>query len=112
MEITESKKDRVQIFSLKGKLDSVTSPTLRNKVLTAIEKGERQVVIDCAELEFISSAGLRVIIEAGKKLEKLNGTIVCCTATETVRNIFDMVELSESIPVVDTVEEAVRRIGS
>ena len=73
MEITEQKSAGVVTLRLSGRLDTTTAPAFEDKILGRIESGERHVVIDLAQLDYISSAGLRVIVLAGKRLSAANG---------------------------------------
>lgn len=108
MIISEFKKDNIHIFNLQGKLDAATVPDFRKKFRTAAENGARFFLIDCSGLEYISSAGLRVLFSAAFKLEDLEGKIVCCSVGAGVQRVFDMVDLSSEIQVVSTEEEALR----
>ena len=60
MDMLELKKNDTHILGLKGKLDAVTSPGLRNRLLELVQQGERRILLDCANLDYVSSAGLRV----------------------------------------------------
>ena len=62
MEIIENQKEDISIFKLNGRLDSNTSPALEKKLVSAIENGTRNMVIDFENLDYISSAGLRISV--------------------------------------------------
>jgi anti-anti-sigma factor len=77
MEITEQKSAEVVTLRLSGRLDTTTARAFEKKILGQIESGERHVVIDLAQLDYISSAGLRVIVLAAKRLSAANGKRCC-----------------------------------
>ena len=61
MEILDYRSNDVWVVSVTGKLDAVTSPQLLAKLVDGIGRGERKVVVNCKNLEYISSAGIRVL---------------------------------------------------
>ncbi len=106
MEITEFKKEKIYILGLRGKLDAISSPAFREKFFSLIGDNERKFLIDCSNLDYISSAGIRVLFEASFKLEDLSGKLIFCSLSENVRKIFDMVDLSSEFPVYPSQKEA------
>ena len=83
MEITECKTGDIVTLCLSGKLDSTTAKTFEEKILTRIESGDRRFIIDLAQLDYVSSAGLRVFALAGKRLDG-NGKLVLCGFKKTI----------------------------
>lgn len=73
---------------LAGRLDTTTAPTLDSKLRTA-GNGIEKLVFDISALEYISSAGLRVLLSAQKMMNK-QGEMVVRGANETVRDIFEV----------------------
>ena len=106
MEITERRTADIVTLSLSGKLDTTTAKTFEEKILGQIESGDRRFIIDLAQLDYISSAGLRVFAVAGKRLNGANGKIVLCgfrktvpyhtlnRPTDPVREVFDIAGFS------------------
>jgi len=84
MEVTVHKTADIVTLSLAGKLDSTTAKTFEEKILTRIDSGDRRFIIDVAELNYISSAGLRVFALAGKRLNSANGKLVLCGFKKTI----------------------------
>ena len=74
MEITEAKKGQGVILGLNGRLDSSNSNGLEQKIRQLIDRGERYLVLDCSQLSYISSSGLRVLLMAAKKLDGITRT--------------------------------------
>ncbi len=65
----------VLVLSLEGKVDTETSPDLREVVFDVIDNGARRIVIDCSGMTYISSAGLRVLMLISSKLKPLGGSL-------------------------------------
>src|SRR5678815_2099883 len=84
MEITECRTADIVTLSLSGKLDGTTAKTFEEKILTRIDSGDRRIIIDVAELQYVSSAGLRVFMLAAKRLDGANGKLVLCGFKKTI----------------------------
>jgi len=84
MEITECATADIVTLSLSGKLDSTTAKTFEDTILGRIESGDRRLVVDLSQLDYISSAGLRVFALAGKRLNSANGKLVLCGFRKTI----------------------------
>ena len=108
MDMLELKKNDTYILGLKGKLDAVTSPGVRTRLLELVQKGERRILLDCANLDYVSSAGLRVMFEIAAQLQALSGRLACCSVNSNVRKVFDLVELPADIPIFANEEEALK----
>lgn len=90
MEITTTAKGDVSIVSMKGKFDTQTSPDAEVKLMDLIQSGTTKIVINFEGLEFISSAGLRVLLVAAKKMSVLGGTLRICSINEVVQDVFEI----------------------
>jgi len=106
MEILEFKKGSTFILGLRGKLDAASSPPFREKFFELIDQGEADFLIDCSQLEYVSSAGLRVFFQAAYKIEDLSGRMALCSLSSNVRKVIDMVELSSELAIYPSQEEA------
>ena len=76
------------ILTLEGRLDTNTAPQLE-AALKASLPGVAHLVLDFAQLDYLSSAGLRVLLEAQKQMNK-QGDMVVRHVNETIAEIFDM----------------------
>jgi anti-anti-sigma factor len=73
-----------------GRIDSTTSDALEQALSRAVETGERRLVVDFGHVSYISSAGLRVLLVAAKRLRVEHGTLVLCALGDPVRQVFDL----------------------
>jgi len=110
MEIAVEKRGHVDLLALSGKLDAGTAGALEQKLVAAIEAGGKHVLLNCAALSYVSSAGLRVLLMAAKKLKPANGQIVLSALQPHIREVFDIAGFSSIFPIHDTDEAALRTL--
>lgn len=110
MEITERKTADVVTLSLSGKLHATTAKTFEEKLLSQIESGERRFVINLAQLDYISSAGLRVFLVAAKRLNSANGKILFCSLQSPVREVFDIAGFSSIFSIYGSDDDAIKNL--
>ncbi len=84
-------------IALEGRLDTVTSPVLENELKNALV-GVSDLIFDMDKLQYISSAGLRVLLSAQKTMNK-QGSMVVRNASEDVREIFDVTGFSDILTI-------------
>jgi anti-sigma B factor antagonist len=94
------------IFSLSGRLDSKTSPQLDEKLMGAIAGGATRIILDCQNLEYISSAGLRVFNKASKKLKPLDGILLLCALADYIREVLEIAGFDTFLPILPDLEAA------
>lgn len=107
MPMTEEKDPLSGIAILRpiGRLDSGNSSQLELMLTTAIKEDFKKILFDLTELEYISSAGLRVMLLAGKKLRVIGGKVVLVGMQEVVREVFAMSGFLALFPVGATLED-------
>ena len=85
-------------FSLEGRLDTVSAPELEAELKDALD-GVSELTLDLEKLEYISSAGLRVLLAAQKEMNK-RGTMKVTHVGETIMEIFEVTGFSEILTIV------------
>jgi len=108
MEISEDKSGDIFILRLKGRLDSITSNKLEERFLALLDKGEKKVIVDLSQLDYISSAGLRVLLMVSKRLQGAHGRIVLSSMQARVKEVFDIAGFSSIFTIFHSHEEAIR----
>jgi anti-sigma B factor antagonist len=108
MDIVEVKQGGVSTFKLQGRLDSNTSQSFEKRLLDAISDGTKNVIIDFKELDYISSAGLRVILKATKTLKRQDGKIMLCSMQDYVKEVFEIAGFDSFLPIVPSLDDAVK----
>ena len=84
--------------AVEGRLDTLTAPALEAQLLPAL-KGVEALVIDLKDLTYISSAGIRVMVQAAQTMYDQNGNMKVINANNDVKNIFTMTGLTNALGV-------------
>ena len=104
LNITKEKEEGKLVFNLEGKLDTVTSTDLEKEIMDSIED-VKELVIDCTKLEYVSSAGLRVLLAALKIMNK-QGSMKVTNVCEEIMSIFEMTGFNEILTIDNDTKEA------
>ena len=86
------------VVKLSGRLDTVTAPELET-ALKEILPGISELVFDLETLEYVSSAGLRVLLSAQKTMN-LQGEMKVCNVNETIMEIFEVTGFSDILTIL------------
>ncbi|WP_431854326.1 STAS domain-containing protein [Azospirillum sp.] len=89
MEISESKSGDAAVLSIAGRLDSSTAQQLESR-LTMVLDGHPAVVLDLAGLDYVSSAGLRVLLKGAKQAKGRNAALLLAGLRPHVQEVFDI----------------------
>jgi len=111
MKIGEERRDGALIVAPSGRVDSVSSSELERALVGHLGAGESRVVVDLAQVEYISSAGLRVLLMTAKKLKDADGRLVLCAMPESVRLVFELAGFVPIFAIEPTREAALDRLG-
>lgn len=107
MNIKEAKREKATVLMIEGRIDSVSSADLEKKLIALIETGGvKNIVLDFDAMDYISSAGLRVLLMAAKKTGKLNGKVVLCGLCANVKEVFDISGFTNIFGIFSSLEEA------
>lgn len=98
MIIEERKEQDKWILEIRERLDTTTAPKLE-KALQGKPEGIKELIMDFTGLEYISSAGLRVLLAAHKAMAKQGGTMVVKGANEGVKEVFTITGFSDILNV-------------
>jgi anti-anti-sigma factor len=76
------------VVALNGELDTVTTAQMGEELNRIIEMASNQLIIDCKDLEYISSSGLRFFMQLKRHSEQLNGTVTLINMNQDVKEVF------------------------
>ncbi|ODT89379.1 STAS domain-containing protein [Phenylobacterium sp. SCN 70-31] len=110
MQITEQTRDGVLVVALDGRLDSNTSGALEAVLPARIQAHER-VVLDLAQVPYVSSAGLRVLLIGAKAARAGGRKFALSGLTESVREVFDISGFTSIFTLAADVEDAIVQVA-
>ncbi len=102
---TKLKKEGVHMVMLQGRLDGNTAPILEAKVMPLITDFTRGIIFDMAQLDYISSAGLRIVFMAAKALKKNQGKFMMTNLQPQVEKVFEIINALPQLQVFQSIEE-------
>ena len=97
LNITKDLKDKNLVVGLEGRLDTTTAPTLEEELKSSLA-GVETLEFDLAKLEYISSAGLRVLLSSQKTMNK-QGKMVVKNVSEEFNEIFEVTGFSDILTI-------------
>ena len=106
MKIETRESQGIQIVAFEGNLDTNSSPEAEAKINELLDAGKQKLLVNFEQLNFISSAGLRVLLATVKKLNASGGDLRVCSLNETVQAVFDISGFVTILNVKNTEEEA------
>ena len=98
LKINKSIENGKALFALEGRLDTVTAPDLEKELKDSLD-GVTELQLDFEKLEYISSAGLRVLLSAQKTMAK-QGEMTLTHVNETIMEIFEVTGFSDILTIV------------
>ncbi|MBR5640658.1 MAG: STAS domain-containing protein [Firmicutes bacterium] len=98
MNIIKKAEGEALTLALEGRLDTITSPQLDEAIDASLD-GVTDLTLDLAELTYISSAGLRVLLRALKKMNAVKGKFRVTNANDTIMEIFDVTGFAEILTI-------------
>lgn len=99
MEINKNVSGSELTLKLSGRLDTTTSPELQQEVESSITPDIKSLVFDFSELDYISSAGLRVMLSSQKKMNSSGGSMVVKHANEMIYEVFETTGFTDIIQI-------------
>lgn len=110
MELASRKERGAVVIAVKGRINAVTAPDLENQISELMGGEDKFLIVNLSDLEYISSAGLRVILATAKKLKSEQGDIMIVGLQGTVKEVFELSGLYSIFKIFDTEEKAFEQI--
>ncbi len=111
MNVEHGIQDGVDIVFLNGRIDAQSAPGVNQEIGTVLDGGRNKMLIDFKSLDYISSAGLRVLITVAKRLKAEQGSLVLCNLDEKIYEVFDVSGFTAIFDICTTREEALSTLG-
>ena len=88
MKTTILEQDGNLVAMLEGRLDTAAAPETEQAMKPLFDNGGKDIIIDCTDLEYISSSGLRIFLDVLQHAEETGGHVYIKGITDDVRNVF------------------------
>ncbi len=99
------------VIRAEDRLDLANAQIFHDELDAAIEASERAVVIDMSGLTYISSAGLRVIIQMLRRLQRQDARLALCSLSNEVQNVFDTSGIAQLVDIRPSRAEAIAAVS-
>jgi anti-sigma B factor antagonist len=106
MNIKKEKIGDFSILKINGRVDTVHSSVLEGEVNQELDSGEKNLIFNCSEMDYISSSGLRVFLVTQKKITPINGKLYLSNMQPAIQEIFRISGFSNLFRIFDTQEKA------
>ena len=100
--------DGLSIVSLEGFVDAHTAPEFENTIQSEIKAGRHHIIVDCAKLSYISSAGLGVFMSFVEEVRERGGDIKICGLVPKVKHTFEILGFQDIFEMLDDQQAAKR----
>ena len=111
MEIRIQESGCAWVVAVAGKLDALSAGDYEKAMGQLIGEGKTRFVVDFAKLDYISSAGLRVLLTTAKQLKPKGGLTVFANLQGNVREVFEMTGFCTILGLYDSVDAALAALG-
>lgn len=108
MKIATCKKGNYTEFKLNGRLDSNTSSMLEKELTGIIEQGNKYIIINLEELNYINSSGLRVFLAAAKLLDTMGEKLKICCVKDYIKEVFEIAGFLSIFDIQNSMEENIK----
>ncbi|MCP4023284.1 MAG: STAS domain-containing protein [Desulfobacteraceae bacterium] len=98
--------NQTDLIFLNGRIDARSAPGVNEEIGKILDAGKNKMLINFKGLEYISSAGLRVLITVAKKTKALGKDLVLCSLDEKIYEVFDISGFTAIFKIFETQEDA------
>lgn len=111
MKIEEFKNGHTLVMTPEGRLDAQSAQSLQEQILRRIEDGEKSILLDFSKIDYISSAGLRALLTAAKRLRESGGRLAICFLKDKVREVFQVSGFDTVVEIYPDKETALQKLS-
>ncbi len=109
VEVTLPRED-VALVTVEGYLDVDTATEFQHHLANQLHHGRRHFLLDLSEVPFMDSSGMNIILRVYQEARELPGSVHIISPTPAVRRILDLTGVSITVPVSESVDEALERV--
>src|SRR5271170_3228429 len=107
MHIVATQVEKAVLLKVSGRMDADNADDFDKACEVWIAKGAKHLIADLADLQYVSSMGLRSFLAAAQKLKSISGSLILCGLHGLPLQVFELTRLIGLFPVFDTAEQAI-----
>ena len=111
LRVAHDRRDGVLVLTLSGRISHSSAPDLREALGAAMTEADRDVVIDLAGVDYVSSAGILVLAEASERLRSRQGQLALCAVSEPVQIVLRLADPTARSVIEPSCALAVARLA-
>lgn len=106
----EEKKGKACVLELQGRFDSSASPDVEKKILDVLASDSKEIILNFRGLEYISSAGIRVLVHCSKESEKNGGHLYLASVPKSIENVLYITGFLPYFQIYETPDQIMRKL--
>jgi anti-sigma B factor antagonist len=106
MELTEKKDEKCMILGIKGRLDTINYTIFEKRIMELMDQEVNRILVNCSQMDYISSSGLRIFLMAMKRINLSGGKLVICGLQDNIHEIFEISGFTTIFDIYPGEEEA------
>lgn len=112
LHMLHEKKGNVLILHLEGRFDALSTPEAEKIMLQYISEGNHLLLLDFSSVEYITSAGMRMLLSISKKLKSLSGKMVLFAVPDNVMDVLKLSGFDHILSIYETEKEAINHLDT
>jgi anti-anti-sigma factor len=109
VQVSELRREGVLILGLDGRLDAASSPLLERKINSFLDSGQAKLIMNFDHVEYLSSAGMRLLLVVSKRAKGHGGKLVLAAVHEDVMEVIKVAGFDQFLEICHTEGEAIAR---
>lgn len=105
MNVSINTQNDILIIIVEGNVDSKTAPELQQKIVE-VTHDSKKVIIDMTKVEFVSSAGLRVLLMVYRQIKTNNGIVVLVGVSEEIKEVMSMTGFINFFKIFENIDQS------
>ena len=110
VEVKKLSQEGVEVLVVVGEVDASSSIQLDNAIRETLEANAERIIVDCKDLDYISSAGLGVFMSYIEQLREKNSRMILCSLNDKVKNVFEILGLDQLLETTSTCTDALEKL--
>lgn len=108
---TRTLEKNIPVIELEGEVDVYTAPQLKQQMISILESGATQMIVDLSKVEYLDSTALGVLIGGLKRMREMDGNVLLVCPSPRIRRVFEITGLDKIFDIYDNESDAQEAAG-